>query len=95
MMLRRVMEHVRRQDWAAVAIDFVITVVGVFVGLQAANLNEDRIDWRFDFIQHVRVAEHDEKRNAFVSGPRDAEALTPGGAESLRTVTLLPTNEPP
>ncbi len=44
MLLRRVMEHVRRQDWAAVAIDFVITVVGVFVGLQAANWNEARVD---------------------------------------------------
>lgn len=44
MRLQRVMEHLRKQDWAAVAIDFVITVVGVFVGLQAANLNEDRIE---------------------------------------------------
>jgi hypothetical protein len=44
MLLRRVTEHVRRQDWAAIAIDFVITVLGVFVGLQAANWNEARVD---------------------------------------------------
>jgi hypothetical protein len=44
MLLRRIMEHVRRQDWAAIGIDFVITVVGVFAGLQAANWNEARID---------------------------------------------------
>ena len=31
----------------------------------------------------------------FTSGPRDAAAVTPGGEESFRTVTLLPTNEPP
>ena len=31
----------------------------------------------------------------FVSGPRDADALTPGGAESFLTVTLLPTHAPP
>lgn len=34
MLLRRVMEHVRAQNWFAIAIDFVIVVVGVFVGLQ-------------------------------------------------------------
>ena len=44
MLLRRVIDHVRRQDWAAVAIDFVITVGGVFVGLQAANWNEARVN---------------------------------------------------
>jgi hypothetical protein len=44
MLLRRVMEHVRRQDWVAIAIDFVIVVVGVFVGLQAATWNEARVD---------------------------------------------------
>ncbi len=42
MLLRRVIEHVRKQEWTAVAIDFVIVVVGVFVGIQAANWNEVR-----------------------------------------------------
>jgi hypothetical protein len=44
MLLRRVIEHVRRQEWTAVAIDFVIVVVGVFIGIQAANWNEARVD---------------------------------------------------
>jgi hypothetical protein len=44
MLLRRVIEHVRKQEWAAIAIDFVIVVVGVFVGIQAANWNEQRAD---------------------------------------------------
>lgn len=44
MLLRRVIEHVRKQQWTAVAIDFVIVVVGVFVGIQAANWNEVRAD---------------------------------------------------
>ncbi len=39
MILRRVMEHVRRQDWFAVFLDFVIVVAGVFVGIQVANWN--------------------------------------------------------
>jgi hypothetical protein len=44
MLLRRVIEHVRKQEWTAVAIDFVIVVAGVFVGIQAANWNEVRSD---------------------------------------------------
>ena len=35
MLLRRVIEEVKRQNWTAIAIDFVIVVTGVFVGLQA------------------------------------------------------------
>lgn len=42
MILRRVIEHVRAQNWTAVGIDFVIVVVGVFVGIQVSNWNEDR-----------------------------------------------------
>ncbi len=44
MLLRRVIDHVRKQEWTAIAIDFVIVVVGVFVGIQAANWNEQRAD---------------------------------------------------
>lgn len=40
MLLRRVIEHVKAQNWTAIGIDFVIVVVGVFVGIQAANWNE-------------------------------------------------------
>jgi hypothetical protein len=44
MLLRRVIEHVREQNWTAVAIDFAIVVVGVFVGIQVANWNEARVE---------------------------------------------------
>lgn len=39
MILRRVTEHVREQNWTAIAIDFVIVVVGVFIGIQVSNWN--------------------------------------------------------
>lgn len=48
MILRRMMEHIRTQNWLAVALDFVIVVVGVFIGIQLGNWNEAR---------HVRAAE--------------------------------------
>ena len=44
MILRRVMAHVRQQDWTAIGIDFCIVVIGVFVGIQVANWNEARAD---------------------------------------------------
>ncbi len=34
MILRRITQHVREQNWAAIGIDFVIVVVGVFLGIQ-------------------------------------------------------------
>ena len=40
MLFRRIASHVRDQNWTAVFIDFVIVVVGVFIGLQVANWNE-------------------------------------------------------
>lgn len=42
MILRRLTEHVKAQNWFAVALDFVIVVIGVFVGLQVNNWNADR-----------------------------------------------------
>jgi len=42
MILRRVIEHVKDQNWFAVGIDFVIVVVGVFIGIQVANWNDIR-----------------------------------------------------
>lgn len=42
MLLRRVIEHVKAQNWFAVGLDFVIVVVGVFVGIQVSNWNDER-----------------------------------------------------
>lgn len=42
MILRSVIRHVREQNWTAVGIDFLIVVVGVFVGIQVSNWNESR-----------------------------------------------------
>ncbi len=44
MILRRVISHFRKQEWTAIAIDFVIVVFGVFVGLQVNNWNAARAD---------------------------------------------------
>ena len=40
MLLRSITKHIKEQNWLAVALDFVIVVIGVFVGLQAVEWNE-------------------------------------------------------
>ncbi len=44
MILRRVINHFKNQEWTAIFLDFLIVVVGVFVGLQVSNWNEARED---------------------------------------------------
>lgn len=42
MILRRIIQHVRQQAWTAIAIDFLIVVVGVYIGIQAQAWNTTR-----------------------------------------------------
>ena len=44
MRLRRIGAHLKEQNWTAVLLDFVIVVLGVFVGLQVNDWNETRHD---------------------------------------------------
>lgn len=44
MILRRVIMHVRNQEWTAIAIDFAIVVLGVFVGIEVSNWNASLAD---------------------------------------------------
>lgn len=39
MLLRRIIEHVKAQNWTAIALDFLIVVLGVFIGIQVSNWN--------------------------------------------------------
>jgi hypothetical protein len=65
--LLRVAEHIRTQNWTAIGIDFLIVVLGVFVGIQVANWNESRADrarermllgeLRAEITESIRVAE--------------------------------------
>jgi hypothetical protein len=42
--LRRLAQNLREQNWTAITIEFVLLVLGVFLGIQVANWNEDRQD---------------------------------------------------
>lgn len=44
MVIRRIREHVAAHNWFAVAVDLGIVVLGVFVGTQVSNWNDDRLE---------------------------------------------------
>lgn len=46
MILRRLSENLRVQNWTNVAIELAIVIVGVFIGIQAANWNQERLERR-------------------------------------------------
>lgn len=50
MLLQRVILHLKQQNWFAVFLDFLIVVLGVFIGVQVSNWNES---------QKQRVLYHD------------------------------------
>jgi hypothetical protein len=55
--LRRITDALKRQDWFTVAIETLIVLLGVFLGLQANNWNADRIarDQANDLLQRMIV----------------------------------------
>jgi hypothetical protein len=57
MILRRFIDHFRRQEWTAIFLDFLVVVGGVFVGLQVNNWNA------------ARAARHSER--VFLAAVRD------------------------
>jgi len=44
MVVRRIRDHVIAHNWFAVAVDVLIVVLGVFLGTQVSNWNEDRLE---------------------------------------------------
>lgn len=44
MILRRLSQSLKEQNWTAIVIEFVLLVVGVFLGIQVANWNEQRVE---------------------------------------------------
>ena len=56
MLLRRIKHHVVNENWFAVFVDFVIVVVGVYVGIEVSNWNETRQEGAHarDYLERIR-----------------------------------------
>lgn len=83
MLLRRVMQHVKEQNWLAVGIDLVIVVFGVFIGIEVANWNEARRDREAEAIYLDRLDREINQILPDVDSSRDEIA---GGLASLEEV---------
>lgn len=57
MILRRIIEHAKAQNWTAIGIDFCIVVFGVFIGIQLGNWNEARVERAKEYGYLVRLHE--------------------------------------
>jgi hypothetical protein len=70
MAVRRFRDHVAKHNWFAVAIDVAIVVLGVFLGLQANNWNENRLNraqgdqYRQRLIDDLEANEEDFRQRA-------------------------------
>ena len=75
MILRRVIQHVRNQEWTAIVIDLLIVVVGVYMGIQAQAWNAERVDReierRYLLSLHGEISDMIESNNSRVAGHRD------------------------
>jgi hypothetical protein len=65
MVVRRIRDHVATHNWFAVGVDLGIVVLGVFLGTQVSNWNDDRLeraqarDYRLQIIDELRSNEQD------------------------------------
>ena len=57
MILRRLTEALRKQDWFTVVIETLIVVFGVFIGLQVNNWNAARVERDSEQVLLMRLQE--------------------------------------
>jgi hypothetical protein len=97
MILRRVIGHVREQNWTAIAIDFVIVVIGVFVGIQVANWNTERERTRDSAVFTARLKadlrEENWRYRLLVDYHRDVQAAARRAADALDGTAPLSNEE--
>ncbi len=92
MILRRVIAHFKKQEWTAIAIDFIIVVGGVFMGIQVQQWNNERADRKReqDYLARV-LADIDLSIETTAQSTGRLEAYSAGQklvVESLRACSL-------
>ena len=83
MILRRITQHLKDQNWFAVWLDLFIVVLGVFIGIQVANWNDAQTE-RLDERQYL-VRLHGEILELIEIN----QELTIYGQESIDQITIV------
>ena len=78
MLLRRITQHVKDQNWFAVFLDFLIVVLGVFMGLQVQNWagEQGRRQLELNYTErlHSEVMELQDKRAPILAARQQWDA---------------------
>ncbi|GJL91346.1 DUF6090 family protein [Hyphococcus sp.] len=94
MILRRVTDAFRRQDWFTVFIETMIVVLGVFLGLQVNNWNEARQDRADETIFLHRLHDDLQHGEALTARLRDVRLRRAGILIEATDVVFERTDEP-
>ena len=83
MLLRRISQHVKEQNWTAVLIDFLIVVLGVFVGIQVQAWYESQREQKLvrDYLQRLN-----EDFSLSITGTERTRAFVSENLENLGIV---------
>jgi hypothetical protein len=87
LILRRLTEHVKEQNWFAIALDFVIVVAGVFVGMQAQAWSQERDRRKNEAAYLVRL--HEEVEQLLATRARYDRTRVKFSADLAAAVQLL------
>ena len=98
MLLRRITKHLKEQNWFAVGLDFLIVVVGVFMGFQVQQWNEDFSD-KADAIKYLKRLSADmdisiSRNNSIILRNQRQSNMLNLVLEVLDTCQLDPDKEP-
>ena len=88
MLLRRFTDHLKTQQWLAVVVDLLIVIVGVFIGIEAANWNTSRQDRQEERRYYGQIiVDLDSDLKAFGDAQRFARANDLAGEFVLASLT--------
>ena len=76
MIFKRAVAKLRAQDWVAITIEVVIVIIGVFIGTQVANWNEERLERRETQRMVARLKPELQNLLAFYASARQYYGLT-------------------
>ena len=87
MLLQRIYTQLTRQNWTAVFVELLVVAVGIFMGLQASNWNDDRIERTLERGYLVRL--HEDILASAKGIERDNEGLVEQLADQATILAAL------
>ena len=94
MIRRRLIDNLKKQQWTAAVIELAIVVLGVFIGLQVSNWNQERISARqaANFSERLKadLREEDWAYQLQIAYNREVLANADRAASALEGTTTMP-----